>query len=300
MQALASLLFAICITSCLSLSCKDDAGNDVDWFIAYKIPRLEKDPSPFKSGYSYAYITSNTVANGWTLSSKLITDATSITGNTLAPLYAPPGFFGSSISHVAYNDQKPTSLRSSAGAHAKGVVALRADTGFWLVHSVPKFPPGIENGATYSYPSNGKENGQSLICISVKTADQGSNVANQLLTMRPSLYSHQLNADVLAEAPEFAKLVAKKWPKGIDHRNVDVKTLGGTTVKSFSKNSGTNDDLYSEIIAPVLATNLFVETWRNGAGHPLSSECNETYHVNNVVQVSDSIKKVKFHDAIVL
>lgn len=39
-------------------SCLDDDGNPVDWFIAYKFPSMRDQPEPFKSGLSYAYITS--------------------------------------------------------------------------------------------------------------------------------------------------------------------------------------------------------------------------------------------------
>src|SRR5437868_5309428 len=113
------LLFLL-IADCQSLSCKDEQGKDVDWFIAYKIPKLEKQPAPFNSGYSYAYITPKTQTSGWTLSTKLVTDSGSLLGATLAQVYAP-GDGDAPLSHVAYNDQKPSANKSaSAGAHAKG------------------------------------------------------------------------------------------------------------------------------------------------------------------------------------
>uniref|UniRef100_A0A914NWQ5 Deoxyribonuclease II n=1 Tax=Meloidogyne incognita TaxID=6306 RepID=A0A914NWQ5_MELIC len=36
--------------------------------------------------------------------------------------------------------------------------------GFWLVHSVPKFPLSSEE--KYLYPESGKRNGQSFFCLS--------------------------------------------------------------------------------------------------------------------------------------
>jgi deoxyribonuclease-2 len=40
--------------------------------------------------------------------------------------------------------------------HSKGVLAFEdsTQTGFWLVHSVPRFPRIIEQG--YGYPDSGK------------------------------------------------------------------------------------------------------------------------------------------------
>lgn len=59
-------LLAIVIVFCCELSrgddaspsCLDEDGNQVDWFIAYKFPSMRDQPQPFKSGLSYAYITS--------------------------------------------------------------------------------------------------------------------------------------------------------------------------------------------------------------------------------------------------
>jgi hypothetical protein len=51
---------------------------------------------------------------------------------------------------IAYNDQYPESLSADpllsvpqswgGGAHAKGVIGLGPEKGFWLVHSMPQFP----------------------------------------------------------------------------------------------------------------------------------------------------------------
>lgn len=52
-------------------------------------------------------------------------------------------------------------MSSSAGA-------LLFDTvqGFWMIHSVPHFPPPPEHG--YSWPSSGKVYGQTAFCITYK------------------------------------------------------------------------------------------------------------------------------------
>lgn len=58
--------------------CKDDNGKDVDWVIAYKIPRIEKGDASLNTGYSYAYMTGKPISGsgeartkGWKLSNKV-------------------------------------------------------------------------------------------------------------------------------------------------------------------------------------------------------------------------------------
>lgn len=64
-----------------------------------------------------------------------------------------------------YNDEPPTKKPNSNRGHTKGVVFGHANnSGTWLVHSVPKFPPKRQDG--YSYPQTGTVYGQSFLCIS--------------------------------------------------------------------------------------------------------------------------------------
>lgn len=48
---------------------------------------------------------------------------------------------------------------------AKGVLMFNNFTGFWLIHSVPGFPPFSERG--YDYPQSGRTRGHIFFCVSV-------------------------------------------------------------------------------------------------------------------------------------
>ena len=37
----------------------------------------------------------------------------------------------------------------------KGVIVFNTRSGFWLVHSVPKYPPALEDSDSYDYPHTG-------------------------------------------------------------------------------------------------------------------------------------------------
>ena len=73
---------------------------------------------------------------------------------------------------LMYNDEFPNGTSSATAAHAKGVVAFDGQSGFWLVHSVPRFPPAPDGGppgtkGNYSYPTTGLRYGQTMLCVSL-------------------------------------------------------------------------------------------------------------------------------------
>lgn len=69
---------------------------------------------------------------------------------------------------IVYNDE-PTNQKTTASmGHSKGMVAADNSSGFWLVHSVPKFPQlPYQNNNSYAYPETGVMNGQSFLCMSM-------------------------------------------------------------------------------------------------------------------------------------
>jgi deoxyribonuclease-2 len=67
-------------------------------------------------------------------------------------------------------DQTPDNKEHTSNGHTKGGMGFDASGGFWLVHSVPRFPVATGGGATYNYPEKEKEYGQSFICMSYGTS----------------------------------------------------------------------------------------------------------------------------------
>jgi deoxyribonuclease-2 len=177
------------------LGCRDESGNLVDWFYLYKLPSSlegDKNLQQTHSGLSYLYITPSSMSQ-WKMSPLLINDSQSMPGLTLSPVYKEKGSGDSLV--MMYNDEPPEGQTDGSRGHTKGVVFANDISGFWLVHSVPKFPPTASDG-NYDYPKTGTIYGQSFLCISF-TGDQMGKVGKQLKFNEPHFYS--------SHVPEYLK-----------------------------------------------------------------------------------------------
>ncbi|CAG2066178.1 unnamed protein product, partial [Timema podura] len=90
-------------------------------------------------------------------------------GQTLKSLYDNGTKQDPGTLWILYNDQPPNGGVGIELGHTKGVVMSQSNGGFWLIHSVPHYPPSPNKSTQnfYSYPHTGLHYGQSLMCISL-------------------------------------------------------------------------------------------------------------------------------------
>jgi deoxyribonuclease-2 len=165
------------------------------------------------------------------------------------------------------------------------------DSGFWLIHSIPRFAQIPTK--KYEYPSSGKNNGQTALCISFKTKDEGSDIVTQLKYMGINMYDFFTTKDVLSIVTNINELKESRPKLAGDKRSTPVDSVGGTAFTSFarSKKGASSGDLYETYVAPKLKHNMFVETWRRGAGNPLNSSCKTPFKVNNINAIKLNFSK---------
>lgn len=68
---------------------------------------------------------------------------------------------------LVYNDEPTNHNTVSTMGHSKGIVMGDNKSGFWLVHSTPKFPQLPDQENSYSYPNTALKYGQNFLCISM-------------------------------------------------------------------------------------------------------------------------------------
>ncbi|XP_072014609.1 plancitoxin-1-like [Amphiura filiformis] len=274
------------------LSCMDKSGAPVDWFIVYKLPddtssKIER----VKNGSAFLYMDVNSQA--FEMSDVSLDNENQAIGFTLQQVYR--NYKSQDLGYGMYNDEHPDGSESKTKGHTKGVVALDSSTGFWLVHSTPKFPN--RGNGSYAWPDNARRNGQTFLCMTLNY-DQFEEVGKQLRYTYPSTYDMKMPETLTSGLPSLVDgLNNKHVTQEPWNRTTVLKTKGGQQFLSFAKFTKFYADLYSSWVAPYLGSDLYTETWQDGAGK-LPSCCNMTYKVLNVKESSISsmaIKETKDH-----
>lgn len=270
-------LWLHCVWS--GLQCRDEENQPVDWFVALKLPRLKNSSNAnVRSGIAYVYITSSALNDSWTLSSRTVDDTNSIMGNTLKPLYDDQV---SNFARILYNDEPPHGNTTMTLGHTKGLAVGDNESGFWLVHSVPHFPPEAGNNF-YSYPKTGKIYGQSFLCVTVLPKDLEI-IGEQLMYNEPFIYDNFIPTALESAMPNFARAAQGETKQSAPWFNAAIfMSQKSQSFTSFAKSKRFGKDLYADWVAQSLQADLLVETWNHGPGAKMQSECEKPFKVENI------------------
>ncbi|KAK9519379.1 hypothetical protein VZT92_022114 [Zoarces viviparus] len=272
-----ALLFSVGILfqGCDSdVKCRDDNGNEVDWYILYKLPNV--------NGYGLSYLYMDESTNGWKVSKKEINSDSGTLANTLKPLL---DFYKSNTEdhgYMLYNDQPPDPYVAPASfGHSKGVVMLDKQTGIWLSHSTPKFP---KYRSKDFWPASGSVNAQTFMCVTY-SYEEFKEIGLQL----KYIHAYSYDSDIPTTFHNDLRCVAQRscYPKKKPWYSVKrLTSMNGRNFYSFAKYTRFGDDLYSGLIVNYTQNNLYVKSWGK-MRRSLSSNCSSSipHHVYNVNKV---------------
>ncbi|GIQ83740.1 deoxyribonuclease II, partial [Kipferlia bialata] len=269
------------------LSCLNESGAPVDWWIALKYAPEKDDANPdIQAGYGYAYLDSvnrdhfttsegtlkDTDRGAVSLTMKMIQDAQS----------------GSAQVGVGYyNDAEPGKEDSDGyRAHAKGMVAVdsQSRTGVFIMHSVPHYPHILAD-EPYQYPDTETVHGQSFICVSM---DKGSTeeVGEMLAVYMPHYYGVSMPTSVKLWAPTLYKAMVQDYHITPAEAWAGVlKTRGGSYFQAFAKNKKWDQPLWENLVAEAMMTDLYVESWGRPLDEPECKNEGANWTVTNVRDV---------------
>nr|XP_020650700.1 deoxyribonuclease-2-beta [Pogona vitticeps] len=263
------------------ISCINEDGKPVDWYILYKFPKYVGSDVP-GSGLEYMFM--DALAPTWKRSEYFINMTKSALGQTLQQLYQTYKYKKNNTAYVIYNDGPPNNMNYSwTRGHSKGFLFLDQYQGFWVIHSIPEFPPFPEDG--YSYPHTGKYNGQTVICLTFRY-DQFAEIDKQLLCYNPNIYNCSIPKAFQLELFNLQMMCAGSEPPPVPwkQRLIQLQSAQGETVFNFAKTHSSHEDIYLDWMAQKLKTDFLIESWHH-KGHGLFSNCSLTYHVYNIKQI---------------
>lgn len=275
-----------------SPQCLDQNGDPVDWFVIYKLPRIENSTdAKIAAGVGYSFITSETVNASWQFADHNITDSKSLPGRTLSPAYLEKNNNNvKDIFWLLYNDQPPSESFDAIHAHAKGIILGDEVGGIWIIHSVPHFPSIDDLG--YRYPQTGQMYGQTFLCVSLNKENLNE-VGNQLMVNWVYVYDHKLNGNFSTIYPNLSIVAQMKQIQTVQRKTV-LTSVENVQFTSFAKSSKFKKDLYSKWVAQVLRAELFVETWLHEFRLP--SDCSGHFEVHNIKEISITGSHCQFHN----
>ncbi|HLF63527.1 MAG TPA: deoxyribonuclease II family protein [Saprospiraceae bacterium] len=242
-----------------ALSALDENGKPVDWWFAYKVPKMVKDATSLGAkGYEYFYYDPHI---GKIIQSPyLFTDGRGALDLTLDSVFDNPS---ATMGWILYNDEMPAEAkRADAGSygHTKGVIAFdtASRTAFWLLHSWPKF---VDH--KYSEMPT-PQYGQTFLCISLDMATAGL-IANQMANhQEPQVYLPRIPATLRKSDPLYM-ITQDVNPNAPGHSDViSISSRGGQHFKVIAKNRKWGKDFWNDLVGPTLKADLHVESWIRG------------------------------------
>jgi len=227
-----------------SITCISDSGDPIDWWIILKSP----------DGTQYTYMDDSSEDFSW--SSFDLKDSGALF-NTLQQVYKNSQ--SESVGYILYNDEDPDGGNHEDFGHTKGDVCFDSNSGFWLVHSAPQFPPPSSN--SYEYSDSQAIFGQSFLCMTVDTSTF-EGIGSQFLFNTPYVYDSNLPSSF--NLPSISEVISGNFNTTPSNQTFSFQTSGGKSFTSFAKNGQWEGELYSGFVEPVLGTAMQWETWRNG------------------------------------
>lgn len=241
------------------ISALNENGQAVDWWFAYKIPKLSKTATSSAAvGYEYVYY--DPTLEKVVQSPNLLTDGTGAIDLTLNTVFDNPS---PTTGWILYNDEMPESAHgqdSSAFGHTKGVLVFdtATRTGFWLLHSWPKYAdPGVKTMPTPQY-------GQTFLCISLDMDALNSIAAQMINHQTPQVYLPRIPESLSTTDALYTLAQPISTNPSADSDVLDFKSRGGQAFKVIAKNHKWNKDFWNDLVGPTLGTDMDVETWIRG------------------------------------
>jgi len=194
-------------------------------------------------------------------------------GHTLDQVYKGAK---STTGWVMYNDQNADGVTTSTYGHSKGVVGFDGTSGFWLIHSVPRWP--VPHGTKYSFPDFERIYGQNFLCVTLDFSRM-NDIGYQFLFSRPWVYDSNIPSSLGKSVSNLKSVIDGAYQKVSNASILEFRSKGNVVFHHMAKNAKWNNEIYESLIAPYIDDGLYLETWMRPYFDPF---CAPDYQYNLV------------------
>lgn len=263
-------LLVVLLVSAHADQCLNPNGTAVNWWVQMVFPGAVTG--------GFGYIDSTYAAPSFVVHAEAADSANTPMTRTLSQINTMK------LEAVAWNDEQPNGNTSSSKAHSKGVIAYYQKTskGFFIVHSIPKFPAFTGWTVNTTIDSSETIYGQHVFCLSIDNVTV-YDLITKILPIKPYIYAQNLNnANEINNLMTAGTIKQPDYTSTFTYRNY---TVNSTNMLFIFKNGGVNASIFEDGMNNLLKSPLLAETW----GRPLQDPwCGSTYGVGNIQTVKFS------------
>jgi len=272
--ALCILLFFFVQIASADLDCLSSSGTSVGWWSAIKLPE-----SVGTSRHLYYDAADDTAGNNaFKVIKSYVDDEKTALYKTLDQLNS---LSRDTTSILAFNDEHPDGYVQFDGAHAKGVVAwdTTTKTGFYIMHSAPKFPIVDDDKVTPTLQKNALKYGQNFFCVTIDESGLEA-IQKNLAVSYPSVYydNGQLGPQTFDDSKSTSETFQAR--------------LSGDHFVYLSKSPNATDIfIYEDVMSPYFKTQFMVESWCHPGQEPM---CDKKYPSVNIKTITHTDSGISF------
>jgi deoxyribonuclease-2 len=265
------------LTSIHALGCLDQSQVEEPWWVAIRLPGKSPRTMIKYDAPSQSWVPTLGDDNGEVFLKRLLAQVDPSTDY-----------------YMAFNDEHPKlnggaiSLGSGT-AHAKGLMVVDKNwTGFYLHHSVPKYPAfSPQAGFDYTTPPT-SHYGQHFMCLTIKTKATADLLRTQFKLENVSIYADNFPTTTDSPTTDAGLTTPRLLTKTLKLQSQQVSIVDLTNDwKMFTKPPSDLILLWDDSVTPYYKDSLLTETW----GRPYSADvCDKSGdEVSNIHHLKVSI-----------
>jgi deoxyribonuclease-2 len=268
-------VLTLAISKSIDYACRDPNNNIVDWYLIMLFPSTANHAD---NSLVYMFYDEKSGLNQYYFDIKTfppIRDTHEVENSSAQ----------SKVNYFFWNDDTSTEKKLTAAykgkAHSKGGLVYNRESGYFLMHSLPRFPRRTaDNKFVDEFPDNAGKFAQHFLCISTDF-ENNLKIIDTLNIINPQLIVKNGEEDNVSDNESVLKLIKNRSdPKLPPYAKSTIESVGKKEFTFFSRSKNEEHLQYDFHIPQHYGDNFYVETWTKPK--LLDPICNGKYKIMNI------------------